>query len=298
MSGTRVAGHRAGGPTEKRLPRHLRLVSSSGMTETGALLAAYDDQMRGAPPAPPEGVSYEQDGPLLRVVGQFRGFVSGPRDLGVSGAELDRLIVRQRERFAARGEAVEWKTRGHDRPADLADRLRAAGFVPEDRETVMIGLAEETAALAPSLPDGVTLRQVTAAADLRRIAAMESAVWDQDRSWLADDLAGRVAAAPGEIAVFVAEADGEVISAAWLVFRAGTEFAGLWGGSTLKEWRGRGIYRALVAVRARLAAERGMRYLHVDASDDSAPILRRLGLYAVTTTTPYVWSPAESESRT
>jgi hypothetical protein len=29
----------------------------------------------------------------------------------------------------------------------------------------------------------------------------------------------------------------------------------------------------------------------VDASDDSAPILRRLGFEAVTATTPYVWSP-------
>jgi hypothetical protein len=30
-----------------------------------------------------------------------------------------------------------------------------------------------------------------------------------------------------------------------------------------------------------------------DASGDSAPIRRRLGLRAVTTTTPYVWTPPE-----
>jgi GNAT superfamily N-acetyltransferase len=76
-----------------------------------------------------------------------------------------------------------------------------------------------------------------------------------------------------------------------VVFRAGTEFAALWGGSTLARWRGRGIYRALVADRARRAATRGIRYLQVDASADSEPILRRLGFHAVTTTTPYVWSP-------
>ncbi|MFC3575651.1 GNAT family N-acetyltransferase [Streptomyces yaanensis] len=264
------------------------------MTDTETLLTAYDDQMRGAPPTPPAGVTYEHDGPLLRIVGQFRGFVSGPRDLGVRGAELDRLIARQRDHFAARGEAVEWKTRGHDTPADLTDRLRAAGFVPEDRETVLIGRAEEMAGRPPVLPGDVTLRRVTAEADMRRIAAMESAVWGQDWSWLAEDLTGRVAAAPDQIAVYVAEAGGEVVSAAWLVFREGTEFASLWGGSTLAEWRGRGIYRALVATRAALAAERGVHYLHVDASDDSAPILRRLGFRAVTTTTPYVWTPPHS----
>jgi GNAT superfamily N-acetyltransferase len=120
---------------------------------------------------------------------------------------------------------------------------------------------------------------------------MESSVWGQDWSWLAGDLIGRVSTAPAEIAVMVAEAGGDVVSAAWLVFRAGTEFASLWGGSTLPAWRGRGIYRALVAARARLATARGVRLLQVDASDDSAPILRRLGFHAVTTTTPYVWSP-------
>lgn len=265
------------------------------MTDTKIFLAAYDDQMRGAPPTPPAGVTYQKDGPLLRIVGQFRGFVSGPRELGVDGDALDGLIVRQRDFFAARGEAVEWKTRSHDTPADLTERLRSAGFVPEDRETVLIGRAADMAVREPVLPDGVTLRRVTAGADMRRIAAMESTVWGQDWSWLADDLIGRVAAAPDEIAVYVAEADGEVVSAAWLAFRAGTAFASLWGGSTLAEWRGRGIYRALVATRAALATARDVTYLHVDASDDSAPILRRLGFEAVTTTTPYVWSPPRAD---
>ncbi|MEU6799149.1 GNAT family N-acetyltransferase [Nonomuraea wenchangensis] len=262
------------------------------MTENDDLLAAYDQQMRGAPPHPPAGVSYEQDGPVLRIVGQFRGFISAPRDVGVRGGELDRLIIRQRDYFAARGEAVEWKTRGHDQPADLTERLLAAGFVPEEQETVLIGLARDMTA-APALPSGVTLRQVTDDVDMRRIAAMESIVWGQDWTWLGDDLIGRVAAAPDEIIVMVAEADGEVVSAAWLVFREGTEFAGLWGGSTLPAWRGRGIYRALVAARAELAVARDVRFLHVDASDDSAPILRRLGFRSVTTTTPYVWSPPQ-----
>lgn len=39
------------------------------------------------------------------------------------------------------------------------------------------------------------------------------------------------------------------------------------------------------------AAARGVRFLQVDASDDSRPILERLGFVAITTTTPYVWTP-------
>ena len=72
----------------------------------------------------------------------------------------------------------------------------------------------------------------------------------------------------------------------------GTGFAGLWGGGTVTDWRGKGVYRALVAYRARIAAERGYRYLQVDATDMSAPILRRLGFLELGTTTPYVYRPA------
>jgi GNAT superfamily N-acetyltransferase len=82
-----------------------------------------------------------------------------------------------------------------------------------------------------------------------------------------------------------------VVAAGWVEFHPGSRFAGLWGGATLRQWRGRGIYRALVARRAQLAAARGVRYLQVDASSESAPILRRLGFQALATTTPYVWTP-------
>ena len=254
------------------------------------MLAAFDAQARAEPPDPPPGVWHEQDGPVLRVVGQERGFVSAPPDTGLRGADLDQLIARQRDYFARRGEAVEWKTYGHDQPPDLTGRLRAAGFAPEDEETVLVGLTTQMAA-EPVLPDGVVLRQVTAEADMRRIAALESAVWDRDRAWTGDHLIREIATAPGDIVVLTAEAGARVVAAGWVIFAPGSDFAGLWGGSTLREWRGRGIYRALVARRAQLATARGVPYLQVDASSDSAPILRRLGFQALTTTTPYVWTP-------
>lgn len=261
------------------------------MTDTAALLAAYDTRYRATPPDPLPGIRHEYDGGLLRIVGEFRGVLGAPPDLGLRGRELDELIARQRDFFAARGEAVEWKVRGHDAPADLPDRLRAAGFVPQEEMTVLVAPVAELAVRRPALPDGVTLRRVTAEADLHRIAAQQAAVWGTDMSWLAEHLLRRLAAAPDDLSVHVAEADGEILCAAWLSFRPGTGFASLLGGSTLAAWRGRGLYRALVAVRAALAAARGVTYLHVDASADSAPILRRLGFRAVTTTTPYVWSP-------
>jgi GNAT superfamily N-acetyltransferase len=262
--------------------------------DIASLLAVYDDQLRTAETTNlPPGTHAERDGPIVRIVGQHRrGFVSGPRDLGLDGEPLDALIARQRNFFAARGEAVEWKTRAHDLPVDLTQRLAAAGFVAEPCETVLIGEAEDLAATEPSLVDGVAVRQVSDDADMHRIAEMTSEVWGEDRSWLAAELIDRVRGSAGQTVVVAAKADGRIVSAARLEFEPGTEFAGLWGGSTLAAWRGRGIYRALVAYRAHVAAVRGIRYLHVDATEDSRPILQRLGFTTVTTTTPYIWKPS------
>jgi GNAT superfamily N-acetyltransferase len=257
-----------------------------------SVLAAYDSQVRTAlATRPPQRVTVDWDGPLMRVTGLHQGFVSY-RDLGgLAGASLDALIARTCAFFAERGESFEWKTHSHDEPADLRHRLRAAGFIAGELETVLIA---EAAALVGRIeaPAGVVISQVTDAADFARIGAMESTVWNEDWSWLADDLAARQAADPDNIAVFIAEVGGDVVSAAWLVCNPGTEFTSLWGGSTLAGWRGKGIYRALVARRAQLAVDRGYRYLQVDASDDSRPILQRLGFQALTTTTPFIWTPA------
>ncbi|SBT52906.1 GNAT family N-acetyltransferase [Micromonospora auratinigra] len=258
-----------------------------------ALRDAYDHQVRPELPDPlPAGVTVQRDGPLHLVLGlDQRGFITY-RDLGgLAGAELDALIARQVEFFRARGEGVEWKLAGHDQPADLADRLRAAGFVPEDLETVVVGPVAALAAAVPVLPEGVRLREVTAREDLARIAAMEEAVWHSDRSHLVHGLAREVEADPQSITIVVAEAGETVVSAGWIRYQRGTGFASLWGGSTLPEWRRKGIYRALVAYRARLAEQRGKTLVQVDCSPDSRPILERLGLVAVTTTTPYVYTP-------
>ena len=263
------------------------------MSDAPELLAAYDAQVRDRVPDPlPKGVTVERDGPLVRFLGLAgRGFVVY-RDLGgFEGDELDELIGRQVRVFAERRESFEWKLHGHDRPDDLPQRLLAAGFEPEETETVVIGLVADLA-FEPSLPEDVSIREVTERADLRRIGTMEEAVWDEDHSWL-DDLATEHEADPEGLRIFLAEAGDTVVSAGWVRFPSGTEFATLWGGATLEEWRGRGIYRALVAERARLAAGRGRVYIETDASDDSRPILERLGFVPVTTTTPYIWSPPD-----
>jgi hypothetical protein len=111
------------------------------------LLAAYDIQLRAAEISNlPPSVYSERDGPIVRVVGAHQGFVSSPVDLGIQGDDLA-LIYRQRDYFAARGEAVEWKTRSHDRRHEILQQLRDAGFQPGEPETVMIGRVADVIAM-------------------------------------------------------------------------------------------------------------------------------------------------------
>lgn len=251
-----------------------------------AFRAAYDQQIRTRPGSANGGV-VDRIGPVIRKVG-FEGdgmlFYQGG-----GGDDLDELIASQVEHFTKLDRQVEWKHHAYDEPADLPARLTTAGFAPEEAECLLIGDVADLAT-EPALPTGVTLRDVTSRADLARIQAMEEAVWGVPHDWLPEALT-RAIADDDPATVVVAEAAGQLVSASWIRCHTGTEFASLWGGSTLPEWRGRGIYRALVAHRARLAADGGYRYLQVDASPDSRGILARLGFLPVAVTIPYIWRP-------
>ncbi|MEU4192476.1 GNAT family N-acetyltransferase [Kribbella sp. NPDC026611] len=256
-----------------------------------ALRAAYDQQIRSRPGSA-NGGSVERVGPLIRKVG-FEGdgfvqYLGGSED--TDGAELDRLIADQVEYFAKLGVKFEWKYYSHDLPADLPERLTRAGLVPDEEECLLIGdVAELTSEVV--VPDGIRLREITARADLERMQAMEEEVWGYSHAWLPDALSAAITDDDPAVVVVAETDDGRIVCGSWIRFHTGTEFGSLWGGSTLPEYRGQGIYRAHVAYRRNLAVERGYRYLQVDASPDSRGILARLGLRPVSVTVPYIWTP-------
>lgn len=265
------------------------------MTVTPAqLLFAYDAQLREEAEVD-TALEWHRHGPLVRARFGRGGFVSY-RDLGgAEGADLDALIADTVSWFRDESDVAsfEWKSRGHDAPVDLPQRLEAHGFVADPVETVMIGAAESLARPV-ELPAGVVVRRAgdgnDLLADLTSTARMQAAVFGNDAGPDPADLARRLEAAPDRSEQWLAQDDqGTVVCAGRLDIVPGTEFGGLWGGSTVATWRGRGIYRALVAARARSAIRLGAVYLHSDCTDMSRPILERSGLVPVTTTTPYNW---------
>jgi ribosomal protein S18 acetylase RimI-like enzyme len=270
--------------------------------DDAALLATFDAQVRRAIPAPP-GFTVERvddPAPVLRLTpGADATWGGGVFWCDLDETTADAAIAAAVEWFRPRGREFEWKHYGYDRPADLPDRLRAAGFEPDEQEALVVGeVADVRAKLAAAPPpSGVTVRRLRddpagRAADWRAIADLHAAVWDEDGTDMTSSIAAAHAADPDAMSVWLAEAeDGTVVCAARAEFHEGTDFASLWGGGTLAAYRGRGIYKALVSRRADEAAERGFRFLQVDASPDSRPILERLGLRTLTTTTPFMWRP-------
>jgi hypothetical protein len=248
------------------------------------VLGLFDKQLRrDARPEGP-GVTVERAGDVVRMVGPGHAW-NGVVWSDLDDDTADAAIAGQVRHFGSLGLGFEWKLYSHDRPADLDKRLLAAGFAAEPAETVMLArVADLDTGTEP--PDGVRLVPVTDAAGVDLVAEVHDLAFGEGREHIRERLLERLS--DDTVMTVLAMAGDRPVSAARLDLYPGTSFAGLWGGGTVREWRGRGVYRATVAFRARLAAARGYEYLQVDASEDSRPILLRLGFTPLTTTTPYV----------
>ena len=253
------------------------------------LLARFDLERRR--PAVPRGYRIDSVGPVVRVVGE-QCWVSFS---DLDPATADRVVAEQASYFRSLGREVEWKVYGHDRPVDLGDRLRAAGFRPDPSETLMVyDLARPLPVVA--LEEDMVVERVRDSSGLAGAMAASEEAFGTGQGWRPDDPA-RWLQDPDSV-VFLARAHGTPIASARLEVPEGHQFAGLWGGGTSPAYRGRGVYRALVVARAELARERGFRFLTVDALETSRPILERLGFEPMTSVTGWLLAPDEPENGT
>lgn len=193
------------------------------------------------------------------------------------------------------GTGLEWKVYDHDQPADLKERLIAHGFQPGEAEGLLV--LDLTAApdsyWAPVTAD---VRRVTTPAQIQDIVRIQEQVWQSDFNWL-DAQIREFIAEPDSWSVYLAYANGKPACAAWASFPPNSQFAGLWGGSTLSEYRGRGMYTALVHTRAQEAKKRNYRFLTVDASPMSRAILEKRGFRLLTYTYPFTWAPSNAPNQ-
>ena len=255
--------------------------------DPNAVLALFDQQIRKGPSPDPPTARSPLTPHAVRAIGSAASWATVLWS-NLDESTADAAIAEQIARFAPLGRDFEWKLYTHDRPADLAQRLVAAGFRAGPEEALLIADAAELPTTI-ALPEGVRLLPVTNAEGVRLLVRAHEAAFGTDHSSLERRLLIQLAEEPEAMAAVVAMAGDVPICAGRVELHRGTQFASLWGGGTAPAWRGRGVYRALVAYRIRLAVERGYRYLQVDALPDSEPILSRLGFVRLGTTVPYLY---------
>ena len=141
------------------------------------------------------------------------------------------------------------------------------------------------------------IRRIVDPDEIDAVVSVQGAVWQEDKSGLAEYLSQTMREYPESLSVYAAYADGQIISSAWLTYRPPSPFAGMWGGSTLAAYRKQGFYTALVAVHLQEALRRGARFLTIDASPMSRPIVERFGFRHITTAYACNWRHDGSAQR-
>jgi hypothetical protein len=248
------------------------------------ILARYDRQMRQNLEIP--GTERQVAGRVVRILRAAPGmnFIPYSRlTLENAGAAIAEQVAFLR----ARGQPFEWRVYDHDPPPDLVQRLEAHGFEVGGWEPLLV-LEVDAAPDALLRPVTLDVRRLTERAQLEDVIRVEAQVWGGDFGWMRQRLGDHLDV-PGYLSVYAAYVDGAPVSAAWTYFHLLSEFAGLFGGSTLPEQRGRGLYTALLATRVQEARRRGVRFLLIEPSTMSEPIVRQHGFKLLARTNSCEW---------
>jgi hypothetical protein len=218
--------------------------------------------------------------PLANLVGLAR--------LGADDA--DATISRVKERFASERKAFGWVTGPSTTPADLAERLEAAGI---HHEEALAGMALTDLATPMRSNETVRVREVTPDEASRESAMMARAYG------MPEDVATlfvRLLAAGGPIRSrgYLAYLDDErPVAWSYLVYVPESEVVLLGGAATVAEARGHGIYTTLVKRRLDDARADGRTAAIIQAvRGTSAPICARLGFRELCSLDVFGWAPA------
>ena len=215
----------------------------------------------------------------------------------LDGTNVDDAIREQVSYFEGVGQDFEWKVFDYDTPSDLKERLRSHGFTVDESEAIMVlDLADAPRILWQPVPPSV--KRIMRPDEVSVVLAIEEQIWQEDLSGLGHYLRQALSNYPEQMSVYVAYADEQPASTAWICFPEHSQFASLWGGSTLDRYRKQGLYTGLLAARAQEAKARGRGYLTVDASEMSRPILEKFGFEMIAESFPCKWKRETQKAKT
>lgn len=228
------------------------------------------------------------DTPRYRITLQPDYPIPGPN--GVSWIrcrveEAGSVIDEVHASVAPRRLPLMWVVDPETEPEDFGVYLAARGMLDEGDAAVM-AMPIETVVEAPTI-DGLEMRD--ALSDLETFqmsdAVNAEAFGDVERGRDEEQVAAQERRRKNQLAagnrrVLLATVDGKPAGSAGLTLYPPAG-AIITGGAVRPEFRGRGVYRAMVSARAEMAREAGVAGLAVWGGQMSAPILSKLGFEKV-----------------
>jgi GNAT superfamily N-acetyltransferase len=204
-----------------------------------------------------------------------------------SKRQLDHVIDRELEYFAPMNQPFTWKVYDHDLLPDAKEKLTTRGFIGDDdsADVMVLDISDAPDYLFQSA--NIDIHRVTTRDGLKDVISVLDKVYGNNNSWVYDRL-GLHLQVPGYLSVYVAYVEDQPTSIAWTYFPKG-HFATLFGGSTLVEYRGKGLYTSLLSARLKEIRERGYPFVVVEAGAMSKPIVANHGFKHLTTVWDYEW---------
>jgi hypothetical protein len=201
---------------------------------------------------------------------------------------LDPVIAREVAYLAPFEQPFTWKVYDHDRLPRLRTKLLDQHFA-EDSDPAAVMVLDVTRAPAQIFQFDPTLHieRLTSVDKLRAIVEVLDAVYGGSHDWVYNRM-GVHLRIPKYLSAYAVCVDGRPVSVAWTYFPEG-HFATLFGGTTLAEYRSRGLYSSLLAVRLNEIRQRGYPFAVVETGPMSRPIVAKRGFQQVSTVWDYAW---------
>lgn len=202
-------------------------------------------------------------------------------------SKLHDVIHQELEYFLPLNQPFTWKVYDHDLLPNLKDELVTHGFAVDEAPAAVMVLDVRNVPAAPHQPVRADIRRIRTTEGLQDIIYVLDKVWGGHNTWVNDRLGSHLQI-PGYLSVYAAYVNDTPAAIAWTYFPRG-QFATLFAGSTIAEYRKQGLYTSLLETRLNEIRERGYRYAVVEAGAMSKPIVAKHGFQHLTTVYDYEW---------
>lgn len=274
-------------PATRSTSHRLRARDNMRMARVSQGLIEFANHFR-QPPSP--GVEIT-DTPRYRITLQPDYPIPGPNGVSwirCAPGEADDVIDEVHATVSPRHLPLMWLIDPDTTPADFADDLAAHCVFPEpEAPEVAVMVLPIDASIDPPTVDGLAMHDALASPEAFRSADRVNGVafGDPERGSTPEQMAAQERRrhdflAAGNRRVLLATVDGEPAGSAGLTLYPPAG-AIINGGAVMPEFRGRGIYRALLAARLEMARQAGAGGVAVWGGPMSAPILAKVGFEKV-----------------